>query len=72
VKVRELRELTDAELSHRLHEACDVLFGLRVQAVTGELDDNHSIRRARRDIARIKTLLHERDRAGQPAVTESE
>ncbi len=60
MKAHELRELTDQELRHRLHEACDTLFSLRVQAVTGELDDDRNIRRTRRDIARIKTLLRER------------
>ena len=67
MKTRELRELTDEELGQRLREACDSLFSLRVQAVTGELDDNLTIRRTRRDIARIKTLLHEREGGRQSA-----
>jgi len=72
VKPRELRELTDEELHHRLNEACDTLFSLRVQAVTGELDDNRTIRRTRRNVARIKTLLREREAGGQPASAGSE
>ena len=67
VKAHELRDMTDEELGHRLHEACDALFSLRVQAVTGELDDSQVIRRTRRTIARIKTLLSERVRAGEQA-----
>jgi len=55
-----------------LHEACDALFSLRVQAVTGELDDNCAVQRTRRDIARIKTLLRERDAALQSAAAESQ
>jgi len=72
VKAHELRELTDDELGHRLHEACDALFSLRVQAVTGELDDSRAIRRARRSIARIKTLLSERVRVRHQAGAGSE
>jgi len=72
VKAHELRELTDTELRQRLHEACDALFSLRVQAVTGELDDNCAVQRTRRDIARIKTLLRERDAALQSAAAESQ
>ena len=72
MKTHELRDLTDEELGHRLHEACDALFSLRVQAVTGELDDNRGIRRTRRNIARIKTLLFERDIARRRAVAGSE
>ncbi len=61
--VHELRELTDEELNHRLHESSESLFSLRVQTVTGELDDSHAIRRVRRTVARIKTLLRERQAA---------
>jgi len=45
VNARELRELTDEELSQRLRESSESLFSLRVQAVTGELDDSHAVRR---------------------------
>jgi len=70
--VHELRDLTDDELGHRLHEVCDALFSLRVQAVTGELDDSRAIRRTRRNIAQIKTLLSERVRTRHQAGTGSE
>ncbi len=72
MKAHELRAMTDEELGQRMHEACDALFSLRVQAVTGELDDSRTIRRTRRTIARIKTLLSERARAGRRASVGSE
>ena len=72
MKAHELRDMTDEELGHRMHEACDALFSLRVQAVTGELDDSRAIRRTRRTIARIKTLVSERSRASSQAGVGSE
>jgi len=59
MKIKELRELTHDELRQQLRDSLDALVNLRVQAVTSELDDNQAIRRTKRDIARIKTLLRE-------------
>jgi large subunit ribosomal protein L29 len=57
----ELRELHDDELQTRLREAKEELFNLRFQMATGQLDNNRRLRTVRHDIARIYTILHERD-----------
>jgi large subunit ribosomal protein L29 len=57
----ELRELHDDELGTRLREAKEELFNLRFQMATGQLDNNRRLRTVRHDIARIYTILHERE-----------
>jgi len=57
----ELRELHDDELDTRLREAKEELFNLRFQMATGQLDNNRRLRTVRHDIARIYTILHERE-----------
>ena len=60
VDVQELREKTDEELVQDLEEAHQALFNLRFQASTKQLEDFSQVKRARRQIARIKTLIRER------------
>ena len=60
-KAAELRELHDEELENRLAEASQELFNLRFQHVTGQLDNYSRLGQVRRDLARIKTLLRERE-----------
>jgi large subunit ribosomal protein L29 len=60
-KAAELRELNDTELEHRLGEAKEELFNLRFQNATGQLDNIARIPQVRRDVARIETLLRERE-----------
>lgn len=57
----ELRELHDDELGTRLREAKEELFNLRFQMATGQLDNNRRLRTVKHDIARIYTILHERE-----------
>jgi large subunit ribosomal protein L29 len=57
----ELRELHDDELQTRLREAKEELFNLRFQTATGQLDNNRQLRNVRHDIARIYTILRERE-----------
>jgi large subunit ribosomal protein L29 len=57
----ELRELHDDELETRLYEAKEELFNLRFQMATGQLDNNRRLRTVRHDIARIYTILRERE-----------
>jgi large subunit ribosomal protein L29 len=57
----ELRELSDDELGDRLREAKAELFNLRVQAATGQLDSHGRLKVIRRDIARIYTIMRERE-----------
>ncbi len=57
----ELRELTDDELSDRVRESKEELFNLRFQMATGQLDNNRRLRTVRQDIARVYTVLRERE-----------
>jgi large subunit ribosomal protein L29 len=57
----ELREADETELETRLAEAKQELFNLRFQIVTGQLDNSARIRTVRRDIARILTVLREKE-----------
>ncbi len=67
---RELRDLDDVELETRLAEAKQELFNLRFALVTGQLDNSARVRDVRRDIARLKTLLREREIAAAEAGTQ--
>ena len=62
-----LRELADAELENRLAEAKAELFNLRFQNATGQLDNSSRLGQVRRDVARIMTLLREREIAAAEA-----
>ena len=57
----ELRGLTDDELETRLREGKEELFNLRFQVATGQLDNNRRLHTVRRDIARIYTVMRERE-----------
>ena len=59
----ELREMTDDELEHRLIERRQELFNLRFQSVTGALENNARLRLTKREIARILTIVTEREAA---------
>jgi large subunit ribosomal protein L29 len=60
-KTAELRELTDEQLLERAESAKEELFNLRFQLATGQLDDSSSIKKVRHEIARIATVMRERD-----------
>ena len=62
-RARELRELTDDDLAHRLAERRQELFNLRFQSVTGALENSARMRMAKREIARILTIRNERETA---------
>ena len=57
----ELRELNAEELVLRLREAKAELFNLRFQMATGQLDNNRRLRTVRHDVARIYTVMRERE-----------
>ena len=59
--VQDLRAMSDADLRNELEETLRALFNLRFQAATRQLADVSQVRGARRRVARIKTLLHERE-----------
>jgi large subunit ribosomal protein L29 len=56
-----LRELGAEELVLRLREAKEELFNLRFQMATGQMDNNRRLRQVRHDIARIYTVMRERE-----------
>lgn len=60
-KAKELRELTDEELERELIDLKDELFRLRFQMATGQLDNPLRIREVRRNFARTKTIVRERE-----------
>ncbi len=57
----ELRELREDEIVLRLREAKEELFNLRFQVATGQLDNNRRLQTVRREIARIYTIMRERE-----------
>lgn len=61
VSAGELRELTGEELTDRLRESKEELFNLRFQMATGQLNNNRRLRTVRQEIARIYTVLRERE-----------
>jgi large subunit ribosomal protein L29 len=61
VKAHELDELNDVDLETRLREAKEELFNLRFQAATGQLESHGRLRTVKRDIARIYTVVRERE-----------
>jgi len=60
-RAAELRELDDEDLVVKLREAKAELFNLRVQGATGQLDNNRRLQVIRREIARIYTIMRERE-----------
>jgi large subunit ribosomal protein L29 len=65
VKAHELREKNDAELVQILTDRHDDLMHFRLQMATGVVDNVRSAREMKKEIARIKTILNERNRAAQ-------
>ncbi len=61
LKAHELDELTDIDLEARLREAKEELFNLRFQAATGQLESHGRLRTVKKDIARIYTVVRERE-----------
>ena len=60
-KAHELDELNDVDLESRLREAKEELFNLRFQAATGQLESHGRLRTVKKDIARIYTVVRERE-----------
>jgi large subunit ribosomal protein L29 len=64
-KEKDIRDLSDQEIATRINDAREELMKLRFQQATGELTDFTRLRYARRQVARMLTILHERERARQ-------
>ena len=60
-KAHELDEMTNADLETKLREAKEELFNLRFAAATGQLESHGRLRAVRKDIARVYTVLQERN-----------
>ena len=60
-QVGELRNLDNEELIGKLREGKEELFNLRFQGATGQLENHGRLRAVRKDIARIYTILRERE-----------
>ena len=61
VKAHELDEMNNTDLEVRLREAKEELFNLRFQAATGQLESHGRLRTVKKDIARIYTVVRERE-----------
>ena len=60
MKVNEIREMNAEELNQKLASLKEELFNLRFQMATGSLTNPQRVRECKKDVARIKTLLCER------------
>ncbi len=61
MKAAEIRAMTTADIKSRLDQAYQELFNLRFQLATQQLEDTNRLRQVKRDIARLKTVLRERE-----------
>ena len=68
----ELRELADDQLLEQLSDAKQELFNLRFQFATGQLENSARVTEVKRDIARINTVLREREIAAAEALAAEE
>ena len=62
VKIKELRDKSEDELTQLLQELEEELFNLKSRKATGQLDKPHKFREVHKTIARIKTIFNERSR----------
>ena len=61
MKISEIRELSNEEINAKLKESKEELFNLRFQQATGNLEKPYRIRDVRHTVARLKTVLRERE-----------
>ncbi|MDR2832447.1 MAG: 50S ribosomal protein L29 [Streptococcaceae bacterium] len=61
MKANEIRNLTTTEIEAKINELKDELFSLRFQLATGQLENTSRIRTIRKSIARMKTIINERE-----------
>ncbi len=64
MKARDLREKSDSELMEQERELREELFNLRFQHATGQLENTMALIRVKKDIARVKTILRQRELSG--------
>ncbi|WP_054697804.1 50S ribosomal protein L29 [Syntrophomonas palmitatica] len=68
MKAKKMRDLTDDELNKKVSDYKEELFNLRFQLATGQLDNPMRIRDVRKNIARCKTVLRQREIARENEV----
>ncbi|MFS8629571.1 MAG: 50S ribosomal protein L29 [Bacillales bacterium] len=61
MKAKEIREMTTAEIEQQIKSLKEELFNLRFQLATGQLENTARIREVRKTIARMKTIIRERE-----------
>ena len=61
MKTKELHELTVEELNTKLKELSEELFNLRFRHAIGQLEDSASLRTCKKEIAKVKTILREKE-----------
>jgi len=71
MKPAEIRALSTEKIQSRLDDARENVFKLRFQLATGQLTDHSQLRIAQREIARLATILRERELAAQIKVSEA-
>jgi large subunit ribosomal protein L29 len=65
MKPAEIRELSIEEIKSKLADTQHELMNLRFQQVLGQLNDTSRLRFVRRDVARLETILNEREKSGE-------
>ena len=61
MKARELRDLSDVELARKLDDLKEEMFNLRIRHAAGDLGNPMQLKKVKHDIARVKTLMRERE-----------
>ena len=61
MKANEIRNFSTDDLNTKINELKDELFNLRFQLATGQLENTARIRQVKKDIARMKTIIRERE-----------
>ena len=61
MKTTDIRKMSTEEINNKIKELKDELFDLRMKQATGNLDKPHKINALRKDVARLKTILTEKD-----------
>ena len=61
MKANEIRKMSSEDLNNKVNELKNELFNLRFRLATGQIDNPSSIKNVKRDIARVKTIIRERE-----------
>jgi large subunit ribosomal protein L29 len=67
MKAKEARELSPGEIVTKLRETRDQLLQLRLRKHTGQIEKTHELRSLRKDVARLETVLRQKNTSATPA-----